>query len=333
MNKLVEKVKSAAEGLGEVKIMEVCGGHTHTIMRYGLRSVLPENVKLVSGPGCPVCVTSQHDIDCMIELALQGVKVATYGDMVRVPGSKMSLGDARARGADVQVVYSVDQVKEKDRVFFGIGFETTTPMTAKLLKDGFVVYSTHKTMPQAMKALAKDTKIDGFIDPGHVATITGSRAWEEMKLGIPQVIAGFSPEAIMRAVCLLLEMIKEKKARVVNDYREVVFPEGNTAAKKLVSETMRETDAEWRGLGVIKRSGLVPRKKEQDAKLVFAEKLVEVKSTRKTACRCGDVVRGLIEPSECPLFAKTCTPDNPQGACMVSQTEGACAIAYVYGRN
>lgn len=333
MNKLVERARKAASGLGETRIMEVCGGHTHTIMRYGLRGILPENIKLVSGPGCPVCVTSQHDIDCMIELALSGVKVATYGDMVKVPGSKMSLEDARARGADIQVVYSVDQLKEKDRVFFGIGFETTTPMTAKLLKDGFMVYSAHKTMPQAMKALTKETKIDAFIDPGHVATITGSKEWEKMKLGIPQVIAGFSPEAIMRAVCLLLEMIKENKAGVVNDYREVVFPEGNTAAKKLVSKTMKQYDSEWRGIGVIKGSGLVPRRKELDARLVFASELAKVKSFRKSACRCGEVVRGLIEPNECPLFAKTCTPDNPQGACMVSETEGACAIAYVYGRS
>ena len=333
MNKLIERVKNAAKGLGKVKIMEVCGGHTHTIMRYGLRGILPENVQLVSGPGCPVCVTSQYDIDCMIELALNGVRVATYGDMVKVPGSKMSLEDARAKGADVQVVYSVDQVREKDRVFFGIGFETTTPMTAKLLKDGFVVYSTHKTMPQAMKALAKETRIDAFIDPGHVATITGSRAWKELNLGIPQVIAGFSPEAIIRAVCLLLEMIKEKKTGVVNDYQEVVFPKGNTAAKKLVSKTMKQVDSEWRGIGLIKGSGLAPRKKELDARLVFREMLAGVKSTRKSACRCGEVVRGLIEPNECPLFAKACTPEHPQGACMVSQTEGACAIAYVYGRN
>jgi len=328
VNKIVKEIHSAAKGLGNVKLMEVCGGHTNTIMRYGIRGILPENVKLVSGPGCPVCVTSQRDIDSMIELALNGVKIATYGDMVRVPGTKKSLQDARAEGADVQIIYSVDEINEKDRVFFGIGFETTAPMTAKLLGDGFTVFSSHKTMPNAMIALSKEMKIDGFIDPGHVSAITGSNKWKEMNLGVPQVICGFKPEMIMRTILLLLEQIRDGKREVVNDYSEVVFPEGNIAAQKLMNKTMKPSNTEWRGIGIIKDSGLNPRNEKLDARIKFENDLKKIKSVEHNGCRCGEVIRGLIEPKECALFGKTCTPEKPKGACMVSETEGACAISY-----
>jgi len=326
-----KKIAEIASTLGKVKLMEVCGGHTNIVMRYGIRDVLPENVKLVSGPGCPVCVTSQKDIDSMIELALQGKKIASYGDMLRVPGSKKSLADAKAEGADIQVIYSVDELKEKDRIFFGIGFETTTPMTAFLLRKGFTVFSTHKTMPNAMIALSKEMNISGFIDPGHVSAITGSDMWTEIKLGVPQVITGFSPEAVLRAVRILLELVSEKKNKIVNDYPEVVFPKGNPKAKKLMTENMQESQAEWRGLGSIPGSGLKPRKKELDARIKFENELKNVKSSENKGCRCGEVIRGMIEPRECGLFGKKCKPENPQGACMVSETEGACAIAYRYG--
>lgn len=330
MRPYIEQINSLARGMPETRIMEVCGGHTNTIVRYGIRGILPQNIKLVSGPGCPVCVTAQKDIDSVIALALNGEKIATYGDMLKVPGTKMSLDDARSNGAEVKMVTTASQVLKYPRhIFFGIGFETTTPMTAYLLKKGITVYSTHKTMMPAMKALvAGDLKVDGFIDPGHVSTILGSRAWQA--LDAPQVISGFRPDQILRAVMLLLEMIQKGERIAVNDYDEAVREEGNTKAKALISETMKPADSEWRGLGTIPASGLEPKDDALNAKIKFEDELKKVKTTEKTACMCGQVLKGLIEPSQCPLFSKACTPDTPKGACMVSLGEGACAIAYRY---
>jgi len=334
MNEYVEKIKTLARDMGDVKIMEVCGGHTNTIMRYGIRDILPPNIKLISGPGCPVCVTSQYDIDCAIELALSGVKLATYGDMINVPGTKTNLLDARARGADVKVIYSADQIiGEKDRVFFAVGFETTTPMTATLLKNNIPVFCAHKLIPPAMKILVKEMNIQGFIDPGHVSTIIGSDIWGELDIPVPQVISGFKPEALVRATCILLELIKNKEVKVVNDYPEVVFSKGNVLAKKLIEETMRPVDAEWRGMGVIPGSGLAPRNEALDARILYKDLFKNIVSRENSQCRCGEIVRGMIEPRECPLFGTACTPENPQGACMVSESEGACAIAYKYGKS
>ncbi len=332
MNEYIEKIREVAKDMGEVRIMEVCGGHTNTIMKYGIREVLPKNIKLISGPGCPVCVTSQTDIDSMIELALRGVPVATYGDMINVPGTKGSLRDAQARGADVKMIYSVDQIiDDKDRVFFAVGFETTTPMTARLLKAGIKVFSAHKVMPPAMHALVAEMNIDGFIDPGHVSTIVGSKMWDELNLPVPQVISGFKPEALIRATYLLLEAIKAGETKVVNDYQEVVFPNGNPIAKALIEETLKPADTEWRGIGNIPLSGLTPRDEALDARIVYADLLKDIVSTENPNCRCGEVVRGMIEPKECALFGVSCNPQNPQGACMVSESEGACAIAFKYG--
>ena len=330
MREYLDKISSLARGMPETRIMEVCGGHTNTIVRYGIRGILPPNIKLVSGPGCPVCVTAQKDIDSIIELALNGEKITTYGDMLKVPGTKMSLDDARSNGADIKMVTTASQaLKHPEHIFFGIGFETTTPMTAYLLKKGITVYSTHKTMMPAMKALATgELKVDGFIDPGHVSTILGSTAWQE--LDAPQVISGFRPDQILRAVMLLLEMIKKGERKAVNDYDEAVKEEGNTKAKALISETMKPADSEWRGLGMIPASGLEPKDDALNAKIKFEDILKKVKTSEKTACMCGQVLKGLIEPSQCPLFSKACTPDTPKGACMVSIGEGACAIAYRY---
>ena len=247
MNELISKIRELAADMGEVRIMEVCGGHTNTIMKYGIREILPKNIKLISGPGCPVCVTSQYDIDCMIELALSGVKVATYGDMINVPGTKINLKDAQAHGADVKMIYSIDQIiHEKDRVFFAVGFETTTPMTAKLLKHGIKVFCAHKLIPPAMRILVKEMKIDGFIDPGHVSTIIGEDIWSELDIPVPQVISGFKAEQLIKAIYVLLELIKKKENKVVNEYPEVVFPKGNPLANKLINETMEVADTEWR---------------------------------------------------------------------------------------
>jgi len=333
-HELIEKIRELAKGMGEIKIMEVCGGHTNTIMRYGLREILPDNIKLVSGPGCPVCVTSQRDIDCMIELAMSGEKVSTYGDMTNVPGTRMTLRDAQALGADVKTIYSIDQIiGEKDRIFFAVGFETTTPMTAQLLKHGIRVYSTHKVMPPAMKVLTKEMNLSGFIDPGHVSTISGSAMWDKMNIGLPQVISGFKPEQLVHATYLLLQMIKNGESKVVNDYPEVVFPEGNLLARTLIEQTLKPADSEWRGMGVLPDSGLTPVDETLDARLIFADRFETIVSEENKDCICGQIVRGLKEPKECPLFGNVCTPDNPKGACMVSESEGACAIAYKYGKS
>jgi len=332
MNEYVTKINEIAKDMGEVRIMEVCGGHTNTIMKYGIRDILPKNIKLISGPGCPVCVTSQTDIDSMIELALKGIPVATYGDMISVPGTKGSLKEAQARGADVKMIYSVDQIiEDKERVFFAVGFETTTPMTARLLASGNKVFSAHKVMPPAMHALTAEMKIDGFIDPGHVSTIVGSKMWEDLNLPVPQVISGFKPEALIRATYLLLECIKNKEVKVINDYKEVVFPNGNPIALELINETLKPADTEWRGIGLIPGSGLAPRDESLDARIIYKDLIGDIVSTENPQCRCGEVVRGMIEPRECALFGVSCNPQSPQGACMVSESEGACAIAFKYG--
>lgn len=332
MNEFIPKIREIAKGMPRTKIMEVCGGHTHTIMKYGIKDILPENIKLVAGPGCPVCVTSQKDIDSVIELALSGVKICTYGDMMHVPGTRLSLEDARSRGADIKMVVSAtDALKFPDHVFFGIGFETTTPMTAYLLKKRIKVYSTHKTMPQPMRFLVEnDSEISGFIDPGHVSTITGTRLWES--LDIPQVISGFKPGQMMRGIYKLLKLIKENDRRVINDYKEVVRPEGNTNALELIKNTMKPVDTEWRGLGNIPDSGLEPIDDSLNAKIVFEDMIKDIRSENNPACRCGEVIRGLVEPDQCPLFGTACTPETPKGACMVSSNEGACAIFYNFRR-
>ena len=333
-NTLIDDIASLARDMGEVRLMEVCGGHTNTVMRYGLRDVLPKNIRLISGPGCPVCVTSQRDIDSMVELALSGVPVATYGDMINVPGTKMSLVDAQNLGADVRMVYSIDQIiDEKDRVFFAVGFETTTPMTAKLLSAGIKVFCAHKVMPPAMRALTQEMRLDGFIDPGHVSAIIGSDVWGRMDIPLPQVISGFKPDQLLHAIFILLQLIQNKEVRVVNDYSEIVFPNGNTIAQRMIKETMKPVDADWRGMGTIPLSGLAPIDPLLDARLIYADLFKDIVSVENPACRCGEIVRGLVEPKQCPLFGTVCTPEHPQGACMVSDSEGACAIAYKYGKS
>lgn len=319
-------------------IMEICGGHTNVIMKYGVRELLPENVRLISGPGCPVCVSSQHDIDCIIELAAKGIPIATYGDMLKVPGTNQgllrNLSEAKATGAKVYEVYAATEVlelakKHADIVFFGVGFETTAPMTAFLLEKGICVYSVHKLVPPVMKILLEgELKIDGFINPGHVSTIIGKNAYQDIK--IPQAIAGFTPERILRGISVLLEMIRLDQNRVVNAYPETVTDHGNSLAKNMLNRHFEVVESEWRGLGIIKNSGLDVKKKELNAKIKYKKIIDNVEITKQTKCRCGDILRGLIEPNDCPLYRKICTPGNPQGACMVS-AEGSCAIAFKYG--
>ncbi|MFC1722503.1 hydrogenase formation protein HypD [Nanoarchaeota archaeon] len=332
MNTYIPKIKETASSLPHTKIMEVCGGHTNTILRYGINDILPSNIQLVAGPGCPVCVTSQKDIDSAIELALEGVPICTYGDLLHVPGSKTSLDNARSQGADIKMLLSATEaLKHPDHVFFGIGFETTTPMTAFLLKKGIKVFSTHKIMPPPMKILAEsESNIKGFIDPGHVSTITGSKMWSQ--LNVPQVISGFKPDQMIRAIYRLLKLIKENKTEVINDYDEVVTLEGNTKAKSLINQHMKIVNTEWRGFGTIPNSGLDPINPDLDAKIIYKNIIKNIKPKDHLACRCGEVVKGLLEPPQCPLFNKTCTPDSPIGACMVSE-EGACSIYHRFGRS
>jgi hydrogenase expression/formation protein HypD len=335
MKEILDRIHAISEGVRNITFMEVCGGHTHTIMKYGIRDILPKNIRLISGPGCPVCVSSQYDIDCMIELALSGVPVATYGDMLRVPGSKKSLDDSRAEGGSVHMVYSAVEVlalkdKYPDIVFFGIGFETTAPMTAFLLKKGIMVYSVHKTIPVPLKVLSQgDVKIDGFIDPGHVSTIIGSNAL--LSIPVPQAISGFEAKDILKGIYALVKMISEGKVTVVNTYPEAVTAEGNKKAQKLLKEYFISCDSEWRGLGMIPQSGLDVKDDSLNARVKYKKLFETVAPTLKTGCRCGDILQGKINPEDCPLFRKVCSPKNPQGACMVSG-EGSCQIAYNFGK-
>jgi len=333
----LKDIGDLAEKIGRnITIMEICGGHTRVIMEYGIREILPKNIRLISGPGCPVCVSSQHDIDCMIELASKGIPVATYGDMMRVPGSRYSLSDINSRFGNVHEIYSTTEVLKLKRqfdniVFFGVGFETTAPMTAFLLENGIAVYSVHKLVPPALIALtaADDVHIDGFIDPGHVSTIIGSKVYKEIR--IPQAIAGFNPERILRAIRVLLELILENKDKVINAYPEAVNEEGNRTAQKLLDKHFHVADSEWRGLGILPMSGLEVNDDRLNAKILYKDIVDSVPIPKKSGCRCGDVLKGTIEPIECPLYRKVCTPENPQGACMVSE-EGSCAISYHYGK-
>lgn len=329
MSSLIEKIRKEADGLEPIRIMEVCGGHTNVVMRYGMRKELPENIELVSGPGCPVCVTSQRDIDSVVKLALDGVSIATYGDMLRVPGSEMSLERAREQGADVKMVLSVEEVP-KDCVFFGIGFETTAPMTAFLLKKGIKVFSSHKIMPPPMRELVKGSEIDGYLAPGHVSAIIGSDAYEG--IGVPIVVSGFTPELVLTSILKLVEMIKGGKREVVNNYPEVVRPEGNLAAKRLLEEHFEVGDGSWRGLGTLPGSGLNVRNLELDAKKIYWESIEDIQEKEPRACKCGEILKGLQKPTDCPIFRKVCTPDTPKGPCMVSD-EGSCNIWYNYGGN
>lgn len=327
-------------------LMEVCGTHTVAIARYGLRECLPDSVRLISGPGCPVCVTPQDQIDLFIALGgLEGICLATFGDMVRVPGTEKSLEQARAEGAELLIVYSpMDAVEaaarrpEEQVVFFGIGFETTAPAVALAILEAkrrrltnFSVLCAHKLIPPAMMALLdSDVRVDGFICPGHVSVIIGSEAYRPVAArGKPCVVAGFEAADVLAAVRMLLLQIKDGRSEVELEYTRAVRPEGNRKAQEVLGRVFRVSDARWRGLGTIPGSGyeLAEEFEEFDAARRFE---VERPESREPAgCRCGDVLRGAIEPSECPLYGNRCTPRKPVGSCMVS-SEGACQAHYRY---
>lgn len=331
----------------DIVLMEVCGGHTMAIQRFGLPSLLPPTIRLISGPGCPVCVSSQHFIDmAMAYSKIPGVIITTYGDLIRVPGSTTSLEKERAKGSEVRIVYSVLESLEiakthpdKKVVFLGIGFETTAPATAAAIlqarKEGitnFFVLSAHKVMPPVMKALvAEGVKIDGFIAPGHVSAITGTAIFNELATvcGLGVVVSGFEPVDMMQAILMLVVQIEAGAPKVEIQYQRVVHSEGNKIAQRMLDDVFELRDDRWRGLGVIPKSGLGIRDEFSsfDAEKHFQVEVPE--STEPKGCICGQILRGLKTPVDCGLFGKKCTPSDPVGACMVSG-EGTCATYYKY---
>ncbi|MDO8963450.1 MAG: hydrogenase formation protein HypD [Coriobacteriia bacterium] len=343
---LIELIAEAADR--PMKIMEVCGTHTVAIARFGLREVMPENITLLSGPGCPVCVTANGDIDFAIELGRQpGVVITTFGDMMKVPGSYSSLSREKADGRDIRIVYSpLDAVRmaedEPDRqvVFLGVGFETTAPTIASTIKtaaakslSNFTVLSVHKTVPKALEALVNDpdVQIDGFILPGHVSTIIGPEPYRFIasEYHVPGVATGFEPVDVLQGVWMLAKQLKEGRAEIEVAYRRGVNDLGNPTAQALIEEVFEPEDAEWRGIGVIPGTGLGIR---EEFSAYDAAKRFDVTPPEPKAipgCQCGDVLRGVILPFQCRLFGKGCTPEHPIGPCMVS-SEGSCAAYYRY---
>ncbi|MBI4653163.1 hydrogenase formation protein HypD [Candidatus Kuenenbacteria bacterium] len=336
MENIIKKINEIAGKIRrDIFLMEVCGTHTQAVAKYGLKELMPKNINLTTGPGCPVCVTSQEDIDAIVNLALADIPVATYGDMMRVPGYYGSLDQAREKGAKVFAVYSIEealniQKKYSDLVFFGLGFETTTPMTAYAIKKGLTVYSIHKSFLPAMQALLKigELKIDGYICPGHIATIIGSKPFKSMK--VPQVIAGFEAEDILLAIFMLLKQILNNQAVVENEYLRSVREQGNQKAMQEIFDVFDLGDGNWRGFGIIPKSGFKIKKLYQkfDAKIKYKKILDQIDfsfSQKPTNCICHEIIRGLKTPKQCPLFKKICAPENPIGPCMVS-IEGACNV-------
>ncbi len=332
----------------EVTLMEVCGTHTMAIARNGIRALMPEQVKLASGPGCPVCVTANNDIDTVIALSrVPNVIIATFGDMTRVPGSTSSLLKEQAQGQSVQIVYSpLDALSlaqahpDKEVVFVGVGFETTTPLVAMTIKraadlglTNFSVYGAHKNMPGALEAIINDPqlKVDALLLPGHVSTIIGVDPYSFLSntYKIPGVITGFEPVDVLQGIAMIMRQLREGRSEIEIAYSRGVMTQGNPVAMAAIDEVFETCVATWRGLGDIPDSGY--RIREQYAEFDAVRRLtpcVEITKEPK-GCRCGDVLRGVMPPSDCPLFRTVCTPENPVGPCMVSN-EGSCAAYYRY---
>ncbi|MFH1075668.1 MAG: hydrogenase formation protein HypD [Pseudomonadota bacterium] len=343
---LLERINEAASR--EIRIMEVCGTHTVAIFRHGVRSLLPTNITLLSGPGCPVCVTAQREIDTFIAAAsLDNVIIATFGDLLKVPGTGTSLQRERALGRQVKIVYSVLDALElakkhsdKEIIFLGVGFETTTPTIAAAIMEAkrtgmgnFSILSAHKLVPPALDALmaSSDANIHGFLCPGHVSVVIGSDVYIKLveQYNIPCVVAGFEPTDILEAIAMLTSQVARGDARVENQYRRAVTAKGNEKAMQTMFKVFEPCDAEWRGIGVIPLSGL---KIKEEFLLFDAIKKFEISvsdSKPPAGCLCGDILKGIKTPSECPLYKRQCTPIDPVGPCMVS-TEGTCAAYYKY---
>ncbi|MBA4370686.1 MAG: hydrogenase formation protein HypD [Coriobacteriaceae bacterium] len=338
----------AAVSKTPVKIMEVCGTHTVAIAKNGLRELMPETITLLSGPGCPVCVTANRDIDTAIELGRQpNVILATFGDMMKVPGSYSSLTQEKGDGRDIRIVYSpldaltiAEENPDKHVVFLGVGFETTAPTIAAVIKrakdsglGNFSVHAVHKTVPEALRALVNDpdVQVGGFILPGHVSVIIGLEPYRFLasEYGIPSVITGFEPVDVLQGVLMLAKQVEEGRAEVEIAYRRGVAPEGNLAALALMDEVFEVSDADWRGIGVIPNTGLAIREKYAAFDALERIPVTPPEPKEIAGCQCGDVLRGVILPYQCRLFAKGCTPEHPIGPCMVS-SEGSCAAYYRY---
>lgn len=345
---LIEEIRRLSTA--PLRIMEVCGTHTMAIFRHGLRAVLPRHIELISGPGCPVCVTSAAHIDAFLHVATeQGVRVALFGDLFRVPGSGGdSLSQVQSSGAGVEVVYSpMDALALAQRhpdemvVFLSVGFETTIPLVAATIVeaqrkevDNFSVFSAHKIMPPALTALLADPDLglNGLLCPGHVSTIIGAAAYEPFarNFGISCIVAGFEPVDVLQAILMITRQVNEGRAEVENGYGRAVHWQGNIRARQLMHQVFEPVDCQWRGLGIIKQSGMAIRREfaHFDAEKRFAITLRETPEPQ--GCLCGDILKGKKRPVNCPLFKGRCTPINPVGPCMVS-SEGTCAAFYKYG--
>jgi hydrogenase expression/formation protein HypD len=351
MKHLLDELHTVVNRIGKpLRLMEVCGTHTVEIFRHGIRSVIPDSIILLSGPGCPVCVTSIRDVDAAISIAKEpGVILVTFGDMMRVPGRKQSLMEARSEGADVRILYSpLDALKlageeqNKQIVFFATGFETTSPLIAATVLQAaqtklknFSIFCSHKLVPPALRALldSPDVLVDGFILPGHVSAIIGKKLYEFVAAEYkkPSVITGFEASDIIEGVLMIARQIAQGRASIEIQYTSVVRAEGNQKAVALLEEIFEPSDAYWRGIGVIPGSGLKLRERYAsfDAAVRFHPATTGV--SEPEMCSCGDILRGVKLPSECPLFGTGCTPDSPVGPCMVS-SEGSCAAYYKYGQ-
>ncbi len=349
VRRIVGKANELLEKIGrEVKIMEVCGTHTMAVARHGLKRLFRENLDLISGPGCPVCVTPDSGFSLAFQAAETGRTLTTFGDMMRVPLNRRSLSTLRSEGSDVRVVYSpydalkmAEKEPEKEFIMMGIGFETTSPLFASIMLQCRIrgvrnlrLISLLKMMPPALNTLleAEDLEIDGLILPGHVSTIIGVKPYVELieKHGVPAVVTGFEPVDIVESIRMILQQLVENRSRVENEYARTVRYEGNVKAIRLMHEVFKPVDSEWRGLGVIAGSGLALREEFKFFDAVEEYGLKPVETGKPSGCLCGEVVRGSRKPVECRLYRKVCRPDNPVGPCMVS-SEGACAAYYYAG--
>ena len=346
MSEIIDNAREIITGYKgrKLRIMEVCGTHTHEIFRLGIRGLLPEDVDLISGPGCPVCVTPVGFIDEAIFLALEKkCTICTFGDLIKVPGTTMNMAGVRAEGADIRPVYSPDDAVElaKDNpdmevVFLAVGFETTTPSACLAVKKAkrlglknFSILTANKTMPNAYAKLKNSA--DAFLYPGHVNAITGTEICEKLKdEGVSGVVAGFTANELMTALAVTIDNLSKGEPFFENCYPRVVRPEGNPAAKKLMDEVMELCDTEWRGLGIIEMSGQKLKSEYADFDARIKHDIPNITGKPNPACRCGEVLQGKCKPSDCPMFGKACTPLHAVGACMVSD-EGACAAYYTYG--
>ncbi len=346
-NKILSSLKKMDLNM---RVMHVCGTHQDTLIRHGLETLLAEvGIDVREGPGCPVCVTTTKEMEEILLLARRGKSITVYGDMLRAPGHTGSLASVRTEGAEVHVVYSIEDAvslakehPEKEVVFMGVGFETTMPSSAVALMndppENFSILSVHKLTPPAVGAVIDmgELRLDGIIDPGHVSTVIGRKPWIPIteKHKLPQVIAGFEPLDLLMGIYMLAKQVVEGRADVEIEYTRAVSEDGNRRAIEAINEVFETTEASWRGLGTVPESGMNIRKKyeDYDAMRKYEDVLEEIKDAEfpdPEGCRCGEVIRGVLYPHECPLFGRVCTPSHPVGPCMVS-VEGGCAIEYKY---